>query len=280
MKHHDQISKTKGRIGQFTRERLLLPAEFSTKWAEDAQEQQRDRELSLRETTAVAAAYVVIAAAHRLALGAAYQAVHPLPGDGAIPAPANPLAHAVNYTGVRADSRDGWKRGHPVLLSADRVEFVLGTWATVPQASILLDASGTYTVAMPDSFIELCPIAEPAPTAGDVLHAALGAYGLPSYPMSECGITYRVIPLDITARGEAVHAGPRLFVMSDEHATRSIEDHDKPWTITLHDAVGDEISTLYIGPHSPGGIAEESADCGKFAASWIRDNAHAFLSRN
>lgn len=279
-KYRYQIAKTNGRIDQFTHERTLLPVEFSAEWGENAQELQGNLELSFLEVKAAMAAYEVVAGVHRLALGAAYRDLHPFPDDGAIPAPANPLAHAINYTGVLADSRNGWKSGSAVPLSAERVEFVLVTWAKVPQARILLDASGTYTVATPDSFIELRPVDEPMPTEGDVLHAALTAYGLPSYPMSECGITYRVIPLGITATGEAVHTGPRLFVMSDEHATRPIENHDKPWTITLHDADGDEIDTLYSGPHRPGGIAEESADCGKFAASWIRDNAHAYLSRS
>ncbi|MFC8670888.1 hypothetical protein [Streptomyces sp. NPDC057199] len=279
-KYRSQIAKTNGRIDQFTHERTLLPAEFSTTWGEGAHEQQSNLELSLREVKAAIAAYEVIAAAHRLALGAAYRELRPLPDDGAIPAPANPIADAVNYTAVLADSRDGWKSGNPVLLSAERIEYVLDKWAKVPQARILLDASGTYTVAMPDSLIELRPVDEPTPTEGDVLRAALGTYGLPSYPMAECGITYRVIPLDIAATGEAVHTGPRLFVMSDERATRPIENHDKPWTITLHDADGEEIRTLYRSHHRPGGIAEESADCGKFAASWIRDNAHGYLSRS
>ncbi|MEV0937679.1 hypothetical protein ACIBMX_10660 [Streptomyces phaeochromogenes] len=279
-KYRYQIAKTNGRIDQFTHERTLLPVEFSAEWGENAQELQGNLGLSFLEVKAAMAAYEVVAAAHRLALGAAYRELHPLPDDGAIPAPANPLAHAINYTGVLADLRDGWNSGSAVPLSAERVEFVLVTWAKVPQARILLDASGTYTVAMPESFIELRPVDEPMPTEGDVLHAALAAYGLPSYPMSECGITYRVIPLDIAATGEAAHTGPRLFVMSDERATRPIENHDQPWTITLHDADGEEIRTLYRSHHRPGGIAEESADCGTFAASWIRDNAHAYLSRS
>ncbi|MCT9075264.1 hypothetical protein [Streptomyces fulvoviolaceus] len=122
------------------------------------------------------------------------------------------------------------------------------------------------------------PVDEPAPTEGDVLHAALGAYGVPSSPMWECGITYRVIPLDTTANGEDVHTGPRLFVQSGESADRPIDAHEEPWTVTLHNADGEQIRTLYNGSHVPGGIAEESADCAKFAASWIRDNAHARLS--
>ncbi|MFE9882591.1 hypothetical protein [Streptomyces sp. NPDC005784] len=276
-RHKRQISRTDGRLVQFRDEQRLLPADFSGERIEAAEEQRMVREHSLREETALTAAYEVVAAAHRLTLGAAHREVHPVPERGTVIAPANPVAHAVNYTAAYTSSHDGDETERPSSLSADRVEFVLSQWQKVPYARTLLDASCTYTVALPGSYIELRPVDEPAPTEGDVLHAALSAYGLPSYPMWECGITYRVIPLDIAATGEDVHTGPRLFVQSFEHATRPIEDHDEPWAITLHNADGDEIDTLYSGSHVPQGIAEESADCAKFAASWIRDNAHAHL---
>ena len=272
------IDRTDGRLAQWRSEQRLLPGDFSSEWIEATDEQRILRERSLREAAALTAAYEVVAAAHRLALGAAHREVHPVPEQGTVIAPANPVAHAVNYTAAYASSHDGDEVDHPASLSADRVEFILGQWQKVPYARILLDASCTYTVALPGSYIELRPVDEPAPTEGDVLHAALGAYGVPSYPMWECGITYRVIPLDIAATGEDVHTGPRLFVKSDESADRPIAAHDEPWTITLHDADGDLIDTLYSGSHGPGGIAEESADCAKFAASWIRDNADAHLS--
>ncbi|WP_306967379.1 hypothetical protein [Streptomyces afghaniensis] len=274
-----QISRTDGCLRQWRSEQRLLPADFTSEWIEATDAQRIVREHSLREETALAAAYEVIAAAHRLALGAAHREVHPVPEHGTVIAPANPIAHAVNYTAAYASSHDGHEAQHPTSLSADRVEFILGKWQKVPHARILLDASCTYTVALSGSYIELRPVDEPAPTEGDVLNAALGAYNLPSYPMWECGITYRVIPLDIAATGEDVHTGPRLFVKSDESADRPISVHDEPWTVTLHNADGDLIDTLYSGSPVPGGIAEESADCAKFTASWIRDNAQAHLAR-
>ncbi|GAB2883359.1 hypothetical protein GCM10027074_59900 [Streptomyces deserti] len=274
-----QISRTDGRLSQWRSEQRLLPGDYSSKWIEAADAQRRDREQSLRKETALTAAYEVVAAARRLALGTAHREVHPVPEHGTVIAPANPVAHAVNYTAAYASSHDGDEVEHPASLSADRVEFILGQWQKVPYARILLDASCTYTVALPGSYIELRPVDEPAPTEGDVLHAALSAYGVPSYPMWECGITYRVIPLDIAATGDDVHTGPRLFVKSDESADRPVDAHDEPWTITLHDADGDLIETLYSRSHVPGGIAEESADCAKFVASWIRDNAHVHLPR-
>ena len=278
-RHQRQISRTDNRLFQFRSEQRLLPADYSSEWIEATDRQRILRERSLREEAALTAAYEVVAAAHRLTLGAAHREVHPVPEHGTVIAPANPVAHAVNYTAAYTSSHDGDEIVHPASLSADRVEFVLGQWRKVPYARILLDASCTYTVALPGSYIELRPVDEPAPTEGDVLHAALGAYGVPSYPMWECGITYRVIPLDIAATGEDVHTGPRMFVKSDESADRPVDAHDEPWTITLHDADGDMIDTLYSGSHVPGGVAEESADCAKFAASWIRDNAHAHLSK-
>ncbi|MEU9168578.1 hypothetical protein AB0D34_12405 [Streptomyces sp. NPDC048420] len=278
--HQRQISRTDSRIFQFRSEQPLLPDGYSSECIEAADKKRILRQHFLREETALTAAYEVVAAAHRLALGAAHREVHPLPERGTTLAPANPVAHAVNYTATYSTSHDGAPIEHPAALSADRVEFVLSMWQKVPQARILVDPSSTYTVAMPGSYIELRPVDEPAPTEGDVLHAALGAYGLPSYPMWECGITYRVIPLDIAAAGEAVHTGPRLFVTSDEHADRPIDAHDEPWTITLHNANGDLINTLYSGSRLPGGVAEESAHCAKFAASWIRATAHAHLPRS
>ncbi|MBC9731418.1 hypothetical protein [Streptomyces sp. TRM68367] len=276
-RHRRQISKADGSLLQCRSEQRLLPADFSSKWIEAADAGRTVREQALREEEALTAAYEVVAAAHRLALGTAHREVHPVPERGTVIAPANPVAHAVNYTATYASSHDGDAIDHPAPLSADRVEFVLGLWQKVPSARILLDASCTYTVALPGSYIELRPVDEPAPTEGDVLHAALGAYGLPSSPMWECGITYRVIPLDTTATSQDVHTGPRLFVQSGESADRPIDAHEEPWTITLHNADGDQIRTLYSGSHVPGNIAEESADCAKFAASWIRDNAHAHL---
>ncbi|MEU6379609.1 hypothetical protein [Streptomyces sp. NPDC046909] len=275
--HKWSISRTDGRLAQLRAEQPLLPAGYSAEGAEGAGRKLILRQHLLEKETALTAAYEVVAAAHRLALGAAYREVHPLPERGTVLAPANPVAHAANYTATYATSHDSDPVEHPAALAADRVEFVLGVWQQVPQANILVDASGAYSVAMPGSYIELRPVDEPAPTEGDVLHTALGAYGIPSYPMWECGISYRVVPLDIAAAGEAVHTGPRLYVQSGDYADRPIDAYDEPWTITLQNADGDLIDTLYSGSRLPGGIAEESAHCAQFAASWIRANAHAHL---
>ncbi|MGW0572941.1 hypothetical protein [Streptomyces tauricus] len=275
--HQRAIRRTDGRLAQFRTEQPLLPAAFSSEGTEAAIRNRTRREHFLQEEMALTAAYEVVAAAHRLALGAAHREVHPLPEHGTKIAPANPIAHAVNYTATYANTPDGNPIEYPTVLSADHVEFVLNKWQKVPQARLLVDQSSAYTVAMSDGYIELRPVVAPTPSEGDVLHAALEVYGLPSYPVSECGITYRMIPLDIAATGTDVHTGPRLFVASDEHADHPIDAHDKPWTITLHHANGDLIRTLYSGSRLPGGIAEESAHCAKFAASWIRANVRTHL---
>ncbi|MEU6357578.1 hypothetical protein ABZ896_51175 [Streptomyces sp. NPDC047072] len=275
--HLRAISRTDGRLAQFRAEQPLLPADYSSEGVGTAGRNRILRQHLLEKESALTAAYEVVATAHRLALGAAHHDVHPLPERGTMIAPAHSVAHAANYTATYATSHDGDPIEHPFPLSADRVEFVLGLWQQVRQARILVDASGAYTVAMPGSYIELRPVDEPAPTEGDVLHAALGAYGVPSFPMWECGATYRVVPLDTAAAGEAVHTGPCLFVQSGDSADRPIGAYDEPWTITLHNADGDLIDTLYSGSRLPGGIAEESAHCAQFAASWIRANANAHL---
>jgi len=278
--HHQQISRTDDRIVQIRAEQPLLPAGYISESIETADKKRTAREDFLRQEAALTAAYEVVAAAHRLALGAALREVHPVPEHGTRLAPANPVAHAVNYTATYATSHDGPRTEHPTTLSAERVEFVLSMWQKVPNARILVDASSTYTVARPGSYIELRPVDESAPTEGDVLHAALRAYGLPSYATWECGTTWRFIPLDITATGAEVYDGPHLCFQSYEHANRPIEAHDEPWRIDLNDADGVYVDTLYSVSKTAGGIAQESADCAKFAASWIRANAHAHLTRS
>ncbi|WP_416969418.1 hypothetical protein [Streptomyces sp. 4F14] len=276
-RHQQELDRTESRLARFRSEQHLLPHLFSTRRIGTADEHRSVREQVFLEEAAHVAAYEVVADVHRLALGAAHRTVYPVPEQGTEIAPAHPVAHAVHYTAAYTRSHDSGRTRHPEILSADLVEFALSRWRREGSARILIDSSCTYTVALPGRYIELRPVEEPAPTEGDVLNAALGVYGVPSYPMAESGITYRVIPLDTAATGQDVHTGARLFARSGESADRGVEAHGEPWTITLHDTDGDEIRPLYSGSPAPGGIAEESVDCAKFAASWIRDHAHAWL---
>ncbi|HEY8983369.1 MAG TPA: hypothetical protein VIU15_27795 [Streptomyces sp.] len=272
-RHEQEMTEAGNRLIRFLSEEPLLPSDFNGERISAAQEQRSVREQVLLEEKALMAAYEVVAAAYRLDLGRADSVVHPVPEQGTAIAPSNPVAHAVNYTAVYTRHREDSPTEHPNVLPADAVEFLLSRWQKVQSARILVHDSRIYSVALLGRYIELCPVEEPVPTEGDVLNAALCVYGVPSYPMAECGITYRVIPLDITADGEGAHTGARLFIRSGESADRPVQAHREPWTVTLHSPQGDEIGLLYSGSPLPGGIAEESADCAKFTAHWLRDNA-------
>ncbi|MGW1783891.1 hypothetical protein ACWCQQ_32970 [Streptomyces sp. NPDC002143] len=276
---HRNIDQQTATLSQYLREAALFPPEYSTQHLADLQELWRGSLTSLAQDAGLVAAYEVVAAAHRVALGAAHLEEHPAPAHKlAELAPASPVAHAVNYTAIHSEWRGGsWAAENSVILPADRVEEMLDTWSRVLQAHILRDATGTYTVATPDNFIQLCPLEEPTPKEGDVLRAALTAYVLPSSPMWECGINYLVVPLDITATGDRIHTGPRLFITSDEDIERPVDAHDAPWTVSLHDADGEYIQQIYSSPKHPMGIAEECVHCAKSVAAWLRDHVHEYL---
>ncbi|MGW2550030.1 hypothetical protein [Streptomyces sp. NPDC001635] len=111
------------------------------------------------------------------------------------------------------------------------------------------------------------------PTEGDMLRAALGAYGIPSFPGSFDGVSYVVVPVDRTEDEDAAEEGLRLIVASGEVAHRPAAEHDEPWNAELCTADHEWAGEVFCAPVglTP---AEESAVTAWAIARWLdRDGA-------
>ncbi|MFE3033040.1 hypothetical protein ACFXKY_15520 [Streptomyces canus] len=113
------------------------------------------------------------------------------------------------------------------------------------------------------------------PTEGDMLRAALGAFGIPSFYAEDGGVSYVLVAVDRTADEGDAHTGPKVFLHSGEDAMRPADQHDEPWTASLYAADGAYIDELFSArPGFP--LAEECAHAALSLACWLVANAHRY----
>ncbi|MER6616362.1 hypothetical protein [Streptomyces xantholiticus] len=114
------------------------------------------------------------------------------------------------------------------------------------------------------------------PTEGDMLRAALAAYGIPSFAASWGGVSYLLVAVDhATDEGDA-EAGLRLVISSGEDAARPAEEHDEPWSAQLCAPDDDWVGEVF---RAPVGLttAEESAVTAWALARWLDREGPALL---
>ncbi|MFE1270591.1 hypothetical protein [Streptomyces sp. NPDC058758] len=164
------------------------------------------------------------------------------------------------------DAATGWRVTRPGPWPREFVEQVVYNWAKADGAWILSDYAGVVFIATPDRVIELWPVRE-APNEGDVLDAALSAYGLRSHPDDFDGVTFRVMAAD-PAITDDVSSRPHLLMYAGELANRPVREHTEPWSVHLHDETGEYVEQIYAAPAELG-CAEQSAACARAVAAWM-----------
>lgn len=117
------------------------------------------------------------------------------------------------------------------------------------------------------------------PTEGDMLRAALAAYGIPSFRGSFDGVSYVVVPVDRTGDEAAAEEGLRLIVASGEAVHRPAAEHDEPWTAELCTADHEWAGEVFCAPVglTP---AEESAVTAWAIARWLDGTGAELLEQH
>lgn len=111
------------------------------------------------------------------------------------------------------------------------------------------------------------------PTEGDMLRAALTAFGIPSFLAEDRGVSYVLVAVDRTADEDAAHTQPRVLLHSGEDAARPADQHDEPWTASLYAADGEYINELFTArPGLP--LTDECATTALSLACWLTANAN------
>jgi hypothetical protein len=161
-----------------------------------------------------------------------------------------------------------WREMNRYHLTQSKTTRLLDLWLRADGARVLRDAAGILFIARPEAVIELRPTSlRVAPNEGDVLVAALAAYGLKAFEGSEDGPTFLVVPLDPSTPESEMYNGPRLLISSGEDADRPVREHDEPWVTALYDADGNHMDEVYAG--EPGrSIAQDSASCARAIAEF------------
>ncbi|MFE0058738.1 hypothetical protein [Streptomyces sp. NPDC059003] len=256
-----RLTQDAARLINYENEAHLYPRHISAKRTSTTRERLSMWRERLQEAEALFAARQVVAHAAQLTCGTA---------SGSPAAPA--------YTAVSSRQlRDGtWEAGGPVLLSAERAEDLLKAWERTRGAQVEPGAHGAFTFTAPDRAIDLHPIAGPTPTEGDVLRSALAAYGLFSHQGGEGGASFVIVPLNGSTEHD-VWTSARLLIASGEDAERPLAEHDEPWSVHLYDEGGEYVDEVYVADLSEG-IAQESAECAAFIASWLRAYASLDVS--
>ncbi|MGW0334297.1 hypothetical protein ACWD0J_20920 [Streptomyces sp. NPDC003011] len=180
-------------------------------------------------------------------------------------------------------SNGAWFADEPFTLNRARTRRLIEAWAGALDSLLLRDPSGRLHVVNHRLHMELVPtLLEPPHTEGDVLCAALQAYGLPAYEHGESGVTWLAVPLDPATSESNVYEGTHFRISSGEHVDRVASAHDDVWGASLYDARGEYVDTLDACP--PGStLAEDSAYCARAIAERIAaagENSRASESRH
>lgn len=167
----------------------------------------------------------------------------------------------------------GWITAEPETWTREYATNIVLHWVKALGAWVLADATGALFIATADRVIELAPIREAAPTEGDVLEAALNAYGLISHADGMGGKTCRVMPVDHRAPDEETYRRPHLLIYAGERADRPVREYAEPWSVHLHDENGEYVDQVYVAAKGLECV-EASAACAKAIATWTeRRNA-------
>ncbi|MFJ5142956.1 hypothetical protein [Streptomyces sp. NPDC088707] len=163
-----------------------------------------------------------------------------------------------------------WREMHHGVVTRSRVRSMLSKWFEREQTHVLRDPHGRLYVAAPGLRMELIPTdIAPPQTGGDVLRAALAAYGFTSYQDSEGGHTWLVVPLDprITEDSDS-EIGIHIRINSDDRVDRPASQHER-WSAGVHDQDGDYVTTLTPAPDDST-IAEDSAHVARAVDNFAR----------
>ncbi|MEU0857457.1 hypothetical protein ABZ352_18740 [Streptomyces griseofuscus] len=186
------------------------------------------------------------------------------------PAEADAAVSAPGYT-VTVFSHgpgDPWRAGEPVRVQRHGARSIMSAWVRTPGAYVLRDAYGRLYVATSTARLELVPTdLAPPHTEGDVLRAALAAYGFPAYADGEGGISWLAVPLNPHSSEADTYEDPHFRIASREDADRPASAHDEPWSAGLHGADGDFLTLLDAVP--PGtSLAEDCAHIARAVAEY------------
>jgi hypothetical protein len=161
-----------------------------------------------------------------------------------------------------------WLSDEPQTVKRSRARSLLGAWMSAPHAWALNDVDGRLYITTPSMRLELVPTdIAPPPTEGDVLRAALDAYGFPAYDDEERGFTWLAVPLDPATPEHETYQRPHFRISSGEHADRPASAHDEPWGVSLYDEDGDHVTMLGGAPDGAT-LAEECAHVARTIAEF------------
>ncbi|MEV6403995.1 hypothetical protein AB0M58_13755 [Streptomyces bobili] len=162
-----------------------------------------------------------------------------------------------------------WFADEPLALNRPRTHRLIQSWTGALGALLLRDPNNRLYVVTDSIHMELIPtLLEPPHTEGDVLSAALHAYGLPAYEDGESGVTWLAVSQDPAIPERDVYQGAHFRVSCGEDADRVASAHDDAWGASFYDARGEYVDTLDACP--PGStIAEDSAHCARAVAERI-----------
>lgn len=108
--------------------------------------------------------------------------------------------------------------------------------------------------------------AKAGPREGDSLIAALKAFDLPAWLVSNGGISYVLVGVDATSDEGTARTGPQVLLYSGESADRPAGEHDLPWTAALYN--GGEFDILFTAQAGLP-LKRESAHAALCLASWL-----------
>ncbi|MFB8025917.1 MULTISPECIES: hypothetical protein [unclassified Streptomyces] len=169
----------------------------------------------------------------------------------------------------RRATRGLWRETSNRTVRRSRARSLIADWIRVADAYVLRDPDGRLYVATPSIRLELIPTdIAPPPTEGDVLRAALGAYGFNAYEDSEGGIEWLAVPLDPTTPSDDPYRGAHFRISSEERTERLVSAHIETWGASAFTADGEHEMTL---DGSPAGVtlAEDSARLARSIASYV-----------
>ncbi|MER5482605.1 hypothetical protein ABT024_05225 [Streptomyces sp. NPDC002812] len=273
-----ELPQATGRLARQIQEIGFLPP--SAGRSEDLERRKadlRDREERHRFANAeYAGAELVERAAQQAVARATESANAPFPHHGDPRAellPPTDRASALFYTvtSYRPNRRGAWVAGERLDRKAQWVNSLIATWRNQPGAQVLRDSSGTLFIATSSLFIEMKPVVEPEVEEGDVLVAALKAYGWDAEKDDEGGATHVIVFLDPTRHDQTPYPGRYVMIAAD--VDRPIVEHDAPWTADLFGTDGEYVKTIYEGSEAIG-IVSDSARCARALTQYVTERPY------
>ncbi len=165
-----------------------------------------------------------------------------------------------------------WHSEAPVRQELKRAQSLLKWKQHIRKSRLFRDPSGGFHAVSTNLHVELCPVITPQPTAGDVLVAALRAFGLPVLREDRDDQRLGVVVPTSTGGGLRIV----LFAGEDVSSTHPPYEHADGWVASLRSPDA-PAALLYTG--TAGDCVADSVICARTLDAWVSAHGIALPGR-